>query len=68
MMKEYSQHQYQLSKAQDRYYSTCTELENHLIIMYKEYGAVWEPTVGNKLYEKEQAISRRVDEVCVDVL
>ncbi len=63
MMKDYSQQQYHLSKAQDRYYSCCSEWENHLTVMYREYGASWEPTVGNKLYEKEQVISRRVDEV-----
>ena len=62
-MKDYTQQQYHLSKAQDRYFSICSEWESHLMIMYKEFGAAWEPCVGNKLYEKEQVISRRVDEV-----
>ena len=33
------------------------------MMIHKEFGAVWEPVAGNKLYEKEQQVCRKVDEV-----
>ena len=62
-VKEYHQQHILLQKCKDRYFTTCSEWENHLLLMYKEYGAAWEPVAGNKLYEKEQLFSKRVDEV-----
>lgn len=67
-MKDYQQYRTQVQKAKERYFSSCSEWENQLMLLYKEFGPVWEPVTGNKLYEKEQQIYKRVDDVRIFVL
>lgn len=67
-VKDYQQVRLQVQKAKERYFSLAAEWEASLMMIHKEYGAVWEPVAGNKLYEKEQQICRKVDEVCYYLL
>lgn len=53
----------QAQKAKERYFVAAAEWEASLMMIHKEFGAVWEPVAGNKLYEKEQQVCRKVDEV-----
>ena len=62
-MRDYLAVRSQLHKSRDRYFSCCAEWETSLNVLYREYGTQWNPSPGNKLYEKEQQISRKVDEV-----
>ena len=64
-VKDYQQVRLQVQKAKERYFSYAAEWEGSLMMIHKEYGAVWEPVAGNKLYEKEQQICRKVDEVFI---
>ncbi|XP_003384235.2 PREDICTED: uncharacterized protein LOC100638759 [Amphimedon queenslandica] len=65
-VKDYQQVRLQTQKAKERYFSLAAEWEGSLMMIHKEYGAVWEPVAGNKLYEKEQQICRKVDEARLD--
>ena len=63
VIKDYHAVRGQLHKTRDRYYACCAEWETCLNMLHREYGMQWSPTAGNKLYEKEQQVSRKVDEV-----
>ena len=62
-VKDYNQVRLQAQKAKERYFVAAAEWEASLMMIHKEFGAVWEPVAGNKLYEKEQQVCRKVDEV-----
>ena len=68
VIKDYHAVRGQLHKIHDRYYACCAEWETCMNVLYREYGMQWSPTAGNKLYEKEQQVSRKVDEVWKQVV
>lgn len=44
-------------------FSSASEWEGSLLALFKEHGDTWNPTPGNKLYEREQLLSKKMAEV-----
>lgn len=61
-VKDYHSATSALQKAKERYHSCTAEWEGSLLALYREYGDSWSPAPGNKLYEKEQLLTRKVQE------
>ncbi len=47
--------------------SSTAEWEVSLMTLFREFGDTWNPTPGNKLYEREQLLSRKVAEVGLEL-
>lgn len=63
VIKDYVTARNTLLKTRDRYYSTTAEWEASLLAIYSESGDSWNPTPGNKLYEREALLCRRMEEI-----
>ena len=48
--------------------SSAAEWEGVLLALYREVGDSWNPTPGNKLYERETLLAKRMDEASSVVL
>lgn len=62
VIKEHTATRAALQRARDKYHLSAAEWEGTMLALYREQGDSWNPAPGNKLYEKEAALTRRRDE------
>ena len=62
LIKDFNLYYQGYSKSSDRYRNTAAEWEGLLLNIYTDYGGIWSPTAGIKIWERESNTSRRLEE------
>ena len=62
LLKDYSLCYQGYSRSSDRYRNTAAEWEGLLLNIHTDYGGIWSPTAGIKIWERETSTSKRLEE------
>ena len=62
LIKDYNLYYQGYSKSSDRYRNTAAEWEGLLLNIHTDYGGIWSPTAGIKIWEREANTSKRLEE------